>query len=158
LVGGVFLLVGASVLAVKLLNVVAGAAIVLVVGCLMDALGLSRHRTIAVWATAVWPLLLFWSAAMMKETFSALLLLAALLAVLELPRTGAAIALTACLTLLALTRMPGFIAGGLVFGVLWGLRLLQRRPGALQASALGLGAVGIALLVLFYGVSSGRPT
>ncbi len=104
LLGGVFTLVGHSILPAKLLNVLAGAATVLVVALLSRRLLGEASARRAAWAAALFPTLVWWSAPLMKEAVTTLLVVSVLLAASHLPKRSAAGMGTALLGALFLTR------------------------------------------------------
>lgn len=158
LVGAVFLWVGPSVLAVKLLNVVLGACTVLLAARIAEEIGLAHRARVVAWAVALWPTLLWWSGPMMKEQLAAALLLGAVLAALRLPGRAATVGLAASLSALILVRMPGFITACLVAVGLVAILVARRDRSAWGVAIRVTSSVAVALAVFLFGFSVGSPT
>jgi uncharacterized membrane protein YuzA (DUF378 family) len=156
-VGFVFLLVGPNVLAAKLLNVVFGACSVLFAARIADAIGLGHRRRLVAWMVSLWPTLLWWTGAMMKEELAAALLLGAVLAALRLHRRFAVVGLGLCLTGLVEVRIPGFMAGSLtaIGAVL--LLVFRRERVAWAAGARAAAGIALAAGVFLFGFTANSP-
>lgn len=110
LLGGAFTLVGNNVLAAKLINVLAGTATVLITGLLAGRVLGEQSRRRAAWAAALFPTLVWWSAPLMKEAVTTLLVVGLLLAVTYIPRCAAVAATAAVCAALVPTRTSAAVA------------------------------------------------
>jgi hypothetical protein len=148
LVGGIYTLVGNHVIAVKLVNVLLGAASVLLAAELAGGvLGAAAERPVA-WLVALWPTLVWWSSTMLKESLVGFLLLVTLVAAFRLYRLRGLAAAAAAFVALAITRMPATIAVVITLAVGLGLAAFRRRH-EVDWRALGIfGSGGLALLLI----------
>jgi hypothetical protein len=154
-VAGIYTLVGNHPIAVKLANVVLSAASVLLAAKLgRDVLGAAAQRRVA-WLVGLWPMLVWWSATMLKEALVGFLLLATLVAAFRFPRLQALAAAAAAFTMLAITRAPVAIAVGLALVAGFGLAAFRRRRDV-DRRALGMLGGGALALVLVTIVAVGR--
>lgn len=154
LIAAIFTLVGSEVLAAKLVNVLAGAATVLVIGLIAkQLLGESASRR-AAWLVALAPGVVWWSAPLLKEAVATLLVAGAILAILRLPRSWPV--LSALLAVLVVVRSPSAavlavcLAISLVLAARHTDRPIAWRPIALGGLA-GVTVIGLAVLVLSSG-------
>jgi len=161
LVAGVFLMTGDSVVAMKAVNVLAGAGTVLV-GALLAGrlLGTERMRP-AAWALALAPTLVWWTAPMLREATATFLAVASVYAATYAPRWRGLLATLVLLTTLAFFRSTLF--AGIGAGVLaWWLAVAVRTRGAetlfKRATTLVLATVAVAGVALYVASgSSGNP-
>lgn len=156
-VGFVFFLIGPHALVAKLLNAFFGAFSAVIAARIAGELGFGHRKRLVAWAVALCPTMLWWSGMLLKEELAAMLLLGAIFAALRLPRWPAAIGLALCLTALAQTRMPGFVAAVVAVLAIAAIGLLRRDRAALSVGLRTIGAIGIAVGVFLMGFSAGSP-
>ena len=158
LVGFVYTLVGAHVLAVKLMNVVVGSISVLLAAMLARNVVSSAACRRTAWLVALCPTLVWWSSTMLKEAICVCLLLIALLGVTHLPRARGVLAFALGLVALAITRPNAAVGAGtaLVLGI--GVAAALRRREVSWRAVCGLtgGAVALVLIALLV-TTRGNP-
>jgi 4-amino-4-deoxy-L-arabinose transferase-like glycosyltransferase len=151
-------LVGKSLIAVKLVNVLLGSAMVLLVGLLARRLFDGKGGPAAAWLMALIPTSIWWSAVALKEALVAFLAVGALLALTYLPKRRAAIALGLAFVVLAVTRSTAVVAlAGMIvvlLGAAWRKRGSAVWPGALARPLGIIAAIGLAGVLA---VSGGHP-
>jgi hypothetical protein len=147
LVGAVFVLVGPSIFAAKLVNVIAATATVLLVALLAGRILGEELRRPAAWLAALFPGLVWWSAPLMKEAFVTFLVMAALLAAAHLPKRSAAVVLIPILGALVLTRTAAALAIALGIGAALAFAAWKSTGFGLRLSLPLAGGVTVILLV-----------
>lgn len=149
-VAWVFVLTHDSVVAMKVVNVLAGTGVVLIGGLLAGRLlGRERMRG-ATWALALAPTVVWWTVPMLREAISTLLGMGAIYAATFAPRWRALVAMLALLTALAFVRSTLFAAAGAGALAWWlfaalrahGLEPLVKRVATLVLAAMVVGGVG----------------
>jgi peptidoglycan/LPS O-acetylase OafA/YrhL len=108
--GVLFTLGTSSILLGKLVNVLIGAANVLIVALLGGRVLGERWKLRAAWVTALAPSLVWWSAPLLKEALATMLVALGLLAITYLPRPRAVAGLAAVLAFLLILRGPAAFA------------------------------------------------
>jgi hypothetical protein len=119
LVALVFLLTDESLLAAKLVNVLLGAATVLVTALIGRQLGGARAARYTAWLVALSPTVIWWSAPLLKEALVAFLVAVSVLFALQVPKTRAFAGLLFGLFGLAVTRIPAVLGVGAGLFVAW---------------------------------------
>jgi hypothetical protein len=163
-VAGVFLLTGNSVLAMKIVNVLAGTGTVLCSGILGNRLlGRQRGRR-AAWAVALAPTIVWWTLPMLRDPLATFFAAATLAAATGIPRWRNVLLMIFFVAALAFTRSTIFVAVGA--GVVAWCLVVTVRGAAVRARAsypvvqrLGALAVTAAVVVtcgVFMGGTSGN--
>jgi hypothetical protein len=154
-VAGVFLLTGNSVLAMKIVNVLAGTGTVLCSGILGSRLlGKQRGRQTA-WAVALAPTIVWWGLPMLREALATFFAAATLAAATGIPRWRNVLLTIVFVAALAFTRSTIFvaIAGGVVA---WCLVVTVRRIAVKAPSSYPLvhhlGTLAVTAVVVTSGV------
>jgi hypothetical protein len=158
LVASVFILVGKSVLAVKLVNVLLSTATVLLVGLLAERILGEVSKRQAAWLAALMPDLVWWSAPMMKEALATFLVVAALLAAASLPKRSATLWLVPLLAALVLVRAVSALAVGAAIAVALGIAIARQR-GRINWRRMAVGTASSLLCIagLVLAVSKDTP-
>jgi len=158
MVATVFVLVGSSVLAVKLVNVLLGCATIVVVGVLGLRLFGEIGKRRAAWTMALLPTAIWWSSVMLKETAATFLVVVAILMIFSRPSLKTLATYAGAVVAMLLLRPAGAIA--LVLAAVGTLGYVGvRYRGAIEWQRLRLRillGVAAALLVGFI-LSSGNP-
>jgi hypothetical protein len=157
LVASVVVLIGKSVLGVKLVNVLLGTATVLLLALLAERVLGKAARRRAGWLAALMPGLIWWSAPMLKEAPATFLSIGILLAAVSLPKRTAAIALPVLLMAAAVTRTV--VAVSALAGIAVAYVLAAHRVGGHGWRIVGRAAAALAALVLVATavISAGNP-
>jgi hypothetical protein len=149
----IFTLGTPSLLLGKLVNVLLGGVSIYLTGRLGGRLLGERAKVRAAWVAALAPGMVWWSAALMKETLSTVLLLLGLLALVELPRRRAVVTIALVAAAFAVVRTPAavaLIAGAGVAVAIAGRRVegrLLSRPLIVFGSTLVAGLAAVTLVV-----------
>jgi len=146
LVASVFVLIGQSVIGVKLVNVLLGTATVLLVALLAERILGKGAKQRAGWLAALMPGLVWWSAPMMKEAPATFFCVGIVVAAAYLPKRAAVIALPVLLMMAAVTRTA--VAGSALAGIAVAYVLAAHRVGGHGWRIIGLGATALVPLGL----------
>jgi hypothetical protein len=148
-VGVLFTGFGQHALLAKLTNACLGALLVVPTARVADLLVGRRAAVWTAWGVALCPTLIWWSAPLLKEQLTALILLAGLAAALWIPRAGAlvgAFLAVAALATLRLSAALGLAAAIAVVGFARARDPVRRLSG--QSLIVGVvGAVGLLVIV-----------
>ncbi|MDX6581819.1 MAG: hypothetical protein QOI10_1003 [Solirubrobacterales bacterium] len=154
LIGAVYALVGSQLLAAKLVNVLAGAATVVVTGLIgKHVLGEAAGRRVA-WLVALAPGVVWWSAPLFKEAVATLLVAGAILAILRLPRSWPVLSVLFAILLVVRSPSALVLAACLAISLLLAARQADTpiawKPIAIGGLA-GIGVIGVGIFLLSSG-------
>jgi hypothetical protein len=137
--GAIFTLGTTSILLGKLVNVLLGGITVLLVALLARRLLGDQAKARAAWLAALAPSLVWWSAPLLKEAVTPLLMVLGLLAVTALPRPRALAVLIAVVAALLITRAPAALALVVGAGVAVAMAVRQAEGRWLSKPLIGFG-------------------